>query len=102
MNVLKWLEDWYANECNGDWEHGFGIKIETLDNPVWNVTIDLEETALEDVVIPYQYFEKQEGDFYGFKIENKQYNAFGDPSKLEFLLLNFQKIVEDTIRGPEM
>ena len=33
------LEDWYADLCNGDWEHTGGIKIETLDNPGWCITV---------------------------------------------------------------
>jgi hypothetical protein len=27
------LEAWYASRCDGEWEHGYGISIETLDNP---------------------------------------------------------------------
>ncbi|MET9219580.1 MULTISPECIES: immunity 53 family protein [unclassified Streptomyces] len=45
-HVLDWLQSWYASQCDGDWEHGWGVKIETLDNPGWAVTIDLEETDL--------------------------------------------------------
>lgn len=41
--MLKWLENWYSSNCDGDWEHGYGIRIETLDNPVWAVRINLEE-----------------------------------------------------------
>jgi len=46
------LEQWYSSQCNGDWEHQFGLKIETLDNPGWSVTIDLVETELEDKPFP--------------------------------------------------
>jgi len=33
QNLLQFLQEWYLEQCNGDWEHEFGIKIETLDNP---------------------------------------------------------------------
>ena len=33
--VFQRLQKWYKSQCNGDWEHSFGIKIETLDNPGW-------------------------------------------------------------------
>jgi hypothetical protein len=46
---IEWLEGWYQRNCNGDWEHTFGVKIETLDNPGWSVVIDLDETYLEGV-----------------------------------------------------
>ena len=94
MNVLKWLEDWYSKKCNGDWEHTFGLQINTIDNPGWSISIDIKETSLEGLQIPYACFENSEDDWYCYKVENDKYDAFGDASKLEFLLLNFRKIVE--------
>ncbi|OYY64615.1 immunity 53 family protein [Sphingomonas sp. 28-62-11] len=44
---LNWLTSWYLAECNDDWEHSYGVKIDTLDNPGWTVAIDLQETNLE-------------------------------------------------------
>lgn len=44
---LEWLMNWYVRECNNDWEHSYGVKIETLDNPGWTIEIDLRETLLE-------------------------------------------------------
>ena len=45
---LLWLQNWYYNHCNGDWEHGSLIHIDTIDNPGWSVTINLENTNLHD------------------------------------------------------
>lgn len=33
MNALEWLTSWYKTQCNGDWEHSYGIEISTIDNP---------------------------------------------------------------------
>jgi hypothetical protein len=41
------LQRWYSSQCDGDWEHGLGVRIETLDNPGWLVKIDLRDTPLE-------------------------------------------------------
>jgi hypothetical protein len=41
MSTLARLEACYLRQCNGDWEHLYGITIETLDNAGWSVTIDL-------------------------------------------------------------
>lgn len=49
LDNMAWLTRWYATECNGDWEHQNGIRIETIDNPGWRVTIGLYGTLLEDV-----------------------------------------------------
>jgi hypothetical protein len=37
---LTWLMRWYLAECNGDWEHSYGVRVETLDNPGWSLKID--------------------------------------------------------------
>ena len=44
---LVWLTRWYLSECNDDWEHSYGVKIDTLDNPGWKLQIDLRETVLQ-------------------------------------------------------
>ena len=45
MNIccLLLLQNWYAAQCDGDWEHQNGIKIETIDNPGWHLIIDLSD-----------------------------------------------------------
>ena len=48
MDDLAWLTRWYASQCNGGWEHQNGVKLETLDNPGWILTINLEGTDLEN------------------------------------------------------
>ena len=47
-SLFNLLQDWYLAQCNGDWEHEFGIKIDTLDNPGWSVVIDLLGTNYEN------------------------------------------------------
>jgi hypothetical protein len=85
---------WHAENCDGDWEHSYGILIGTLDNPGWEIIIDLNGTPLEKEYIEYKLVEKSESDWYGFSVENSKFKGVGDPSKLSFLLLKFKKIVE--------
>lgn len=40
------LQDWYASQCNGRWEHGYGVSIATLDSPGWAFKANLDDTAL--------------------------------------------------------
>jgi len=94
MEILKWIETWYNDQCNGDWEHSFGIKIETIDNPGWLIEIDLTETDYADLKLDYVFIESDINNWHGRKVENAVYKAFGDPSKLEFLLLEFKKWTE--------
>lgn len=96
--TLQWLQLWYQNECNGDWEHGFGIHIITIDNPGWHVQIGITDTELEGLEIAYSLEEKAENDWYGISVKNNKYDAAGDPSKLEFLLEHFRALVESNQR----
>lgn len=45
---LALIRDWYHARCDGDWEHRWGITIETLDNPGWRGRIAIEGTPLAD------------------------------------------------------
>lgn len=94
MNSIQWLQQWYESQCNGDWEHQHGVKITTIDNPGWDLKIDIYNTDLEGLEIDYQLVEKSEEDWYGFKADKYKFEAFGDPSKLETLILKFREVVE--------
>ena len=47
MNNFLWLEQWYLQQCDGEWEHSFGVTIGTLDNPGWTVRINLQGTPYD-------------------------------------------------------
>ena len=49
VSSISNLQEWYASQCNGDWEHTFGVTISTMDNPGWGLTIDLTGTSLENI-----------------------------------------------------
>jgi hypothetical protein len=88
MESIERLQIWYKNQCDGDWEHNFGVKLETLDNPGWALTIDLQLTSLQGPNFEEQQ-RNSEFDWYHIKIGNWKYVARGDPSKLNFLVTYF-------------
>ncbi len=47
-NILFDLVNWFSMQCDGSWEHGEGITIETLDNPGWSIKVSLDGTLLQD------------------------------------------------------
>ena len=47
--TLRRLADWYLRHCDGEWEHGAGFSITTLDNPGIAIDIDLKGTELSEV-----------------------------------------------------
>ncbi|MEM6321540.1 MAG: immunity 53 family protein [Bacteroidota bacterium] len=93
MNNIVWLSKWYKENCNGDWEHDYGILIETLDNPGWSIRVDLTDTDIRIKDKSWSLYEEKENDWYGYKIEDGKFEASGDEMKLDFLIGIFRKIV---------
>lgn len=99
LSIVAALQQWYAAECNGDWEHSYGIVIETLDNPGWSVEIDLEETPLACRARPELRKQISEEDWLHIEISDSKFVGAGDPTKLLSILsafIEFKNSTEDT------
>ena len=83
----------FEKQCDGDWEHGYGIRIETIDNPGWSVEIDLNATEFALPDFQYKLFEKSETDWVGFEVNKNIFMAIGDPLKLNIIILVFKEII---------
>ena len=92
---LTELQAWYRSQCNDDWEHSYGVKIETLDNPGWSVTVDLTETDLQDkaftpvVLGAIAEDLNQDEDWIVCKVEKQRFHGAGGPAKLEEIIATF-------------
>ena len=94
MSVAR-LEAWYARQCNGDWEHQYGVKVDTLDNPGWTLDVDLTNTKLEKV--PYTPIAENVGpnnhpegdDWVHCRVEHRKWRGAGGPLKLNRLIEEF-------------
>ncbi|MBL0319045.1 MAG: hypothetical protein IPP74_07130 [Alphaproteobacteria bacterium] len=69
-------------------------KLYTVDNPGWRLQVELVGTKLENLNIERESYEISETDWYTFIIKDKKFDAAGDPSKLEILIENFKRIVD--------
>ena len=76
------LEQWYKSRCNGDWEHQYGIKIDTLDNPGWMVEIDLRGTQAEDRTLDWTKISRSEDDWIHYRVEKSQFMLACGPLNL--------------------
>ena len=90
MSPIDFLMAWYRSQCNGTWEHAYGVTIETLDNPGWMVTIDLTDTALQNAPMQAISQERSETDWMSCKVDHGRFRAAGDAHKLPALLQAFQ------------
>jgi Immunity protein 53 len=94
MHGLSRLQTWFAQQCNGDWEHAYGVQIETVDNPGWVLTIDLMDTRWEKVVSPRQRIERTGSDWLQTEIANAQFVGAGGPPNLEELIERFFGLID--------
>ena len=94
MNLFEWLSKWYSSMCVDEWEHFYGIKIETLDNPGWIVTINLLETCYQDKEFISFDNDYSDDDWIKCYIKENQFIGVGDPTKLEKIILIFKTWIE--------
>jgi hypothetical protein len=64
MHAFDWLQKWYEDQCDGDWEHTSGIRLETLDNPGWSLDVSLVGTHLEDQPFAVRRIERSSTDWF--------------------------------------
>jgi hypothetical protein len=85
-SITARLARWFQSCCNGEWEHELGINIETLDNPGWSVTVDLEGTPLEEARFANRSEARSETDWIECRVQAAQFQGFGGTEYLEELL----------------
>jgi hypothetical protein len=86
--LLRRFQNWYLTNCDGDWEHGYGISISTLDNPGWTIKINLSDTCLQDLQYDKQ-IDNGTVDWLFIKAADKVFEASGDPNKFSIILAIF-------------
>ena len=82
-SLLYRLQQWYQSMCDGNWEHCYGVKIETSDNPGWIVEIDIIDTPLENKPFDTIHNGDTDDDYSICKIENGKFMGYGDATKLD-------------------
>lgn len=101
-NYIKWLENWYKDNCYDEWEHSYGVRIGTLDNPGWSVEVDLEYTNMEDKEFPELEVDNSDDDWIDCFVRNNQFMGYGDPGKLEEIIKVFKEWVESFEKNSEL
>jgi len=94
-SALQRLQAWYLSECNEDWEHQYGVTIDTLDNPGWLMTIDLVETSLDGRVTSGRRIDRTESDWLQFESDGQTFKAAGVALNLEELIEAFLSWAEE-------
>jgi hypothetical protein len=94
MANLQYLINWYSAQCDEEWEHEFGIRIESLDNPGWNLEVDLGGTVGEGHLLARSRRDLDEGHWITTASDGAVFDAGCDPSSLGVAVLDFKAFVE--------
>lgn len=94
MEIIKWLQEWVAENCDVNWEHSEGVKIFTLDNPGWKVDITLEGTIAEGKQFTPIKIERSEMDWIHCNVQDRTFRGFCGIDNLNELLLIFKEWIE--------
>ena len=95
MNSLDKLQRWYLSQCNDNWEHSYGVTIDTLDNPGWRVSIDLADTNLENAAFAKVSYgieddsKSHDAEWLVCEKKQKQFIGHGSPMKLDEIISLF-------------
>jgi len=97
VNTFQRLQRWYTAQCNGDWEHSYGVSIDTLDNPGWRLRIDLTDITLQDKPITeVKRGYEHEADWLICYVHDGQFQGACGPEKLEEVIGIFVDWAEDS------
>jgi hypothetical protein len=92
-DVLGWLQYFFSSNCDGDWEHQYGVEISTTDNPGWYVKMDLAETEHSELMFPEEKIERSSEDWVMISIKERVlFGAGGRSNLLEILTLMRAKL----------
>jgi hypothetical protein len=80
--VTSALERWYLSQCNGEWEHAWGVRIDTVDNPGWSVSIDLRDTKKDGKSIARARVDRDKNDWIHYWAEESQFQIRCGPLNL--------------------
>lgn len=89
---LDWLMKWYHSHCDGDWEHGYGITIENIDNPGWHLRVELTGTELEATTFEdINYNLDDETSWWSCFRRGTEFHAYCGPFELSAVIGVFRK-----------
>lgn len=93
-NSLVALESWLNSQVDGQWEHQYGVSIESLDNPGWLVKIDLTGTNLARIDNDELLVEQQDGELWiRCEVKENTFLGYGSVLSLDKIIQTFLNMV---------
>jgi Immunity protein 53 len=88
------LQAWFAAHCDGNWEQEYGVTIETVEEPGWELRVDLVGTSLEGTVLARKGVARADEDWCEVWCDGYTFHAVGGPHNLDELVGSFVSFAE--------
>jgi len=90
-DTLAWLMNWYASNCDGEWEHGYGVTISTIDNPGWSLLVELDGTDMDGVAFAtVEHNLVDEQNWWRCWVKDNKFEGAGGPHELATMIEVFR------------
>lgn len=86
--ILIELQKWIEAQSDGDWEHEHSIKMETIDNPGWNISIPIFRTSLEGYIYEDKTYH-DEMDWYEILSDGNYFTSNCSLNRIDYVLSFF-------------
>jgi hypothetical protein len=88
------LQAWFAARCDGNWEQEYGVTIQTVEEPGWELRVDLVGTPLQGVVLAREGVTRDDEDWCEAWSDGYTFHAVGGPHNLDDLVGSFLSFAE--------
>jgi hypothetical protein len=88
-DLLGELQRWYLAQCDGEWEHSYGVKIATLESRGWTLKVNLEGTGLASRSFRQPEIRRSSDDWVVCRRDSTQFHAYCGPPNLTEALACF-------------
>lgn len=96
-DVLEWLQSWYVSQCDGFWEHAYGMRINTPNETEWYVRIALSDTFWAGKEVLPSKKEISPGNWIHYKVHENNFEATGGIRNLVDILNLFKKWITTNV-----
>lgn len=95
-NAFDQLQSWFVDMCDGDWEHDSRVKLESLDNPGWSLSVNLADTPGGPFAMNRVDVAESELRWWSCWMDSQEFRAACGPECLDNVLRIFLGLVQGT------
>ena len=92
--IINWMQKWFYQYCDEDWEHSGIFKIKTINNPGWSSSIMIEGTHCEYKSFDAIEIKKSKNDWYNCFLKDGRFEGRGGIFNLIDILNIFREWAE--------